>query len=278
MKATVVIDNLVPISDNRAFVAEHGYSLLLEKGGEKILLDTGRSSAVLHNLGLLGVCADDLDAVVISHGHYDHAGGLAIILEQRTNNLPIYAHSAIFATRYSLSQGYKRSIGMPVSRAELSGMGAEFRFIDTAAEIRPGLFFSGTIERVTEFESGDSKLVVDSDDGDTVADGFADDTSLFYVGDKGLVVLGGCTHAGLVNTVEYGFKVTGQNRLAAWIGGTHLGPASPKQQEATLKKLAEYNPDMIVSGHCTGFAMMAELQKRFGTVFSVPWVGKTIEI
>jgi Metal-dependent hydrolases of the beta-lactamase superfamily II len=91
------------------------------------------------------------------------------------------------------------------------------------------------------------------------------------------VVIGGCSHSGLVNTVQRGFEITGQTRLAGWIGGTHLGPVSDAQQQLTLATLEQYSPDFIAANHCTGFAMMAELRQLFGKKFIPAFVGTTIE-
>jgi 7,8-dihydropterin-6-yl-methyl-4-(beta-D-ribofuranosyl)aminobenzene 5'-phosphate synthase len=277
MKVTVVIDNSVPISARVPFLAEHGLSLLLETGTQKLLLDTGQSAAVVHNLSLLGVHPLELDAIVISHGHYDHTGGLPHILRHRRKPLPVYAHTGIFRPRYSVSGEKRTYVGVPFLQEEAFLLGAEWIFGDAPAEISPGLWFGGAMPRQTDFEVGDTRLVALDAGGCDCKDAIPDDTALYYASSRGLVVIGGCTHSGLVNTVRRGLELTGQKRLAGWIGGTHLGPVASEQQQATMQLLAEFDPDFIAANHCTGFEMMSELRLRFGKRFIPGLVGTTIE-
>jgi len=277
MKVTVVVDNSVPISAKKPFLAEHGLSLLLETDSFKLLLDAGQSSAVIHNLSLLGIHPLQLDALAISHGHYDHTGGIPHILRHRRKPIPIYAHSQIFGLRYSVSGGGREHIGIPFEKEESICLGANWKLTNDPLEIAPNLWFSGSMPRKTTFEKGDTKLVVCAENGCDCQDDIPDDTSLYYASDKGLVVIGGCSHSGLVNTLQRGFEITGQTRLAGWIGGTHLGPVSNTQQELSLTTLEQYSPDFIAANHCTGFDMMAELRGRFGKKFTPAFVGTVIE-
>lgn len=276
MKVTVVVDNSVPISAKSPFLAEHGYSLLIEYNCQKILFDTGQSQAVVHNLGLLGTNPKELDALVLSHGHYDHAGGLMHLLQHREKCLPLYAHSDIFMPRYSVANGSRRFIGIPYAKEQLTSLEIEWHLGKTPAEIFPSLWFSGQIPRLTEYETGDNKLVV-SCGGCDCQDEINDDTALYFAQNESLVIIGGCTHSGLVNTVKHGLEVTGTKYLKGWIGGTHLGPTSKEQQEKTLAFLEQMHPEFILSAHCTGFDMMAELKRRFGDRFIPGFVSAAIE-
>jgi 7,8-dihydropterin-6-yl-methyl-4-(beta-D-ribofuranosyl)aminobenzene 5'-phosphate synthase len=277
MKVTVVVDNAIPIGIRHPFLAEHGLSLLIEHAGKKILLDCGQSSTVISNLSLLGVHASALDMVALSHGHYDHTGGLFHLLQHARKRMPLYVHERIFEPRYSISRQQRRYIGVPYAKPLLEALGAEWRFVAEPAEIVPGLWASGPIPRITDYETGDTNLVRCGSDGCDCKDEIQDDASLFFTGPRGLVVIGGCTHSGLVNTVEFGLKVTGASRLAGWIGGTHLGPVGKEQQEKTLNRLAHYAPDFVAANHCTGFAMMARLRERFGEKFIAAFVSTVIE-
>lgn len=278
MKITIVVDNFVPISSPSPFLGEHGFSLLIEAGSTKILLDTGQSGAVIHNLSLLGVHPNELDAVVLSHGHYDHAGGLAYILKHRNKPIPVYAHCDIFKSRYSVSGGNRRSIGIPYTKEGLTTLGALWRLSAEPLEIIPNLMFSGQVPRLTDYETGDAKLVICNDQGCYCQDTINDDTSLYFSSKDGLVVIGGCAHSGFVNTVENGFKISGKNQLIGWIGGTHLGPASHNQQVKTFTQIEQYNPRFISASHCTGFVMMAELQRQLGDKFIPGYVGQVIHV
>lgn len=275
MKITVVIDNCVPISTPSPFLGEHGASLLIEANGKLILLDAGQSSAVVHNLSLLGKHPAELDAIIVSHGHYDHTGGLYHILKHRRKPISIFAHSRIFDERYSISGG-RYYIGIPHLKEGLSSIGAQWQLFDKPTEIFPDLWFSGQIPRFTSYETGDKRLITCSN-GCDCQDNIDDDTSLFYKHEKGMVVIGGCTHSGLVNTVEYGFMVTGKANLYGWIGGTHLGPVSDEQQIKTLAFLEALMPEFIAANHCTGFQMMAKLNEQFGKRFIPAFVSTSIE-
>ncbi len=278
MRVTVVVDNMVPISAKSPFLGEHGLSLLIDTRTKKILLDSGQSEAVVHNLSLLGVHSRDLDAIAISHGHYDHTGGLVHVLQHRRRPIPIYAHSRIFDKRYSVAGGGRSYIGLPFAREAADLLGAEWILADEPLEIAPGLWFSGGMPRVTGFEQGDARLVIPDTQGCDCQDIIPDDTALYYAGKNGLVVIGGCTHSGLVNTVKRGLELTGAKRLAGWIGGTHLGPVSKEQQDMTMSMLQENQPDFIAANHCTGFDMMAELRASFGKRFIPGLVGTVIEV
>ena len=278
VKITVVVDNLMPLAATSPFLAEHGLSMLVEFGGERLLLDTGQSTAIVHNLGLLGIAPATLDAIVLSHGHYDHTGGLLTILQHARKTTPVYAHTDAFQSHFSLSNGQRRYVGIPYPKELLVTAGAEWHAVEAPFELRPGVWLSGSVPRTTDFEKGDARLVVaDRQDGCDCQDDVQDDMALFLVGSKGLVVVSGCTHSGLVNMVQYGLQLTGCTRLQGWIGGTHLGPVGSAQQEQTIARLLDFQPDFVAANHCTGFAMMARLQQTFGERFIAAGVGTVIE-
>ncbi|MDR3593144.1 MAG: MBL fold metallo-hydrolase [Negativicutes bacterium] len=276
MKATVVMDNSVPINQRSPFRGEHGFSLLLEHQSEKILFDTGQTAALIHNLGLLGVRPAQIDTLVLSHGHYDHSGGLLHLLQHGRKTYPLYAHSDIFVPRFSVTNDSRHFVGIPYVKEQLTTLGVDWRLGKEPCQIAPGLWFSGQIPRRTDYEVGDTRLVTCCGDGDC-PDRIIDDISLYYLSDNGLVVIGGCTHSGLVNTVSYGLELTGAKRLCGWIGGTHLGPVGAEQQAKTLDTLESFQPDFVFAGHCTGFSMMAELSRRFGSRFIPAFVSAAVE-
>jgi 7,8-dihydropterin-6-yl-methyl-4-(beta-D-ribofuranosyl)aminobenzene 5'-phosphate synthase len=280
MKITVVVDNCILPKAGKPFRAEHGLSLLIETAGRRFLFDAGPSEVTAHNLGLLGMRPADLDAVVLSHGHYDHTGGLAAVLLQAGKRLPVYCHPGAFADRYSLTGGTARFAGIPHAKAQLASLGADFRPIGEAKALAEGLTISGPIPRVTAFETGDQFLMAAGADGGCgeERDCVPDDMAMFHVGDKGLTVISGCAHSGIVNVIRHGMAVTGCKRLHAIIGGTHLGPVGSEQQEATLAELVRLGPDLVAANHCTGFYMLARLYAMFGARFVPAFVGTTVEI
>ena len=231
---------------------------------------------MVHNLSLLGIHPSSLDAIVLSHGHYDHVGGLMTVLQHAAKPLPVYAHDDIFQTKLSVGET-RQYVGIPFAKAQLTELGAQWIFSKLPIEVLPGLWFSGQVPRQTDFELGDSRLLIDQSDGCCSADPIADDVSLFQASAQGLRVISGCSHSGIINTIRHGLAVTGQTHLHTWIGGTHLSPVSAEQQGKTIDALEALAPELIAANHCTGFAMMASLRERFGERFIPAFVGTVIE-
>ena len=284
LKFTVVVDNNVPPGAKVPFRGEHGLSLLIETGTNRILFDAGPSDIVVYNLGLLGVHPRDLDAIILSHGHYDHTGGLPSILHMANKSLPIFSHPEIFKKRYSVADGKCRYVGIPFSSDYLASLGADFRPVEEATELLPNLWISGPVPRETSYENGDDRLVIPEDGceccvpaGPFLKDDLMDDMALYVRSAKGLVVLGGCAHSGIINMVNHGLKVTGSIKVHGLLGGTHLGPTSESQQNATLAALEWFNPDFVASNHCTGFSVMSKLSHAFGQKFIPAFCGTVIE-
>ncbi len=277
IKATVIIDNQVPLGAKRPLRAEHGQAMLLETASGRILFDTGQSDLIIHNLSLLGFRPADLDAVVISHGHYDHAGGLSALLTHARKRLPVYINPGAFTPRFALN-GTRRFIGIPFSQELLIQLGADFHTIETPLQLDENLWLSGPVSRQTAFEQPPENFIMTGEDGLDCRDCVTDDMSLYAATTQGLTVLSGCAHAGIINTIRHGFAVTGANSLHGIIGGTHLGAAPAAQQEETLRELQLLKPDFIAANHCTGFLMLHRLAEIFGERFSPAFVGAQFTI
>lgn len=261
-----------------AACGEHGFSCLLETAGGRFLFDTGSGATLLDNLAILGHDAHGIDAVVLSHGHYDHCGGLVPLLA-KVGPRPVYAHPRIFTERFWRGQYEQRNISLPQNRIDLEAAGAEFRLLDTFSELAPGLYFSGLIPRTFSAEVGDPHLVLAAaHNAGWVADEFPDDAALAIETAKGLVVLLGCAHAGLVNTVEYIRRRLGNPRIHAIIGGTHLGPAGDAQFAATVDYLLHLDFDRLGLSHCTGQLRAAQLHARFPNKVFFANVGTTVTV
>ncbi|MCL6448996.1 MAG: MBL fold metallo-hydrolase [Armatimonadetes bacterium] len=262
LKITVLSENTVGVT--AGLTGEWGLAMLVEWAGKKILFDTGERGALVENAAALGVDLQSVDALVISHGHYDHTGGMRAFLRRR-GRLPVYAHPGFFAPHYG-SLPREHYIGVPFCREELASLGADFIFKREPQEIIPGLWISGEVPRKTAFEEGDSRLFCLAD-GKKTPDPLADDLSLYCATPEGLVVILGCAHAGLVNICEHAREVTGKNRIYGIIGGTHLGPVTDTQRDATVAYLQQLDLAFLAANHCTGLPVMARLAALFGPRF-----------
>ena len=251
---------------------EHGLAVCIEKDGENILFDTGQGMSLANNANLLGVDLSRIGTVILSHGHYDHTGGLPAVLYP-PRGLEIIAHPDIFTNKFAeLETPTGKNlvfIGIKYKRNFLeSSLKGKFNFITEFKEIRPGIFFSGEIPKKTDFEHPDTRLKVKKD-GKMKPDPLLDDISLLIETDKGPVVLLGCAHSGVVNILHHFSKKTGHSKFHAVIGGTHLGfTRSGEQLEKTMDVFDQYCIDLVAVSHCTGQEAAAICYNRFKKRFA----------
>ena len=261
-----------------AACGEHGFSCLVRTDSGAWLFDTGSGKTLLANLEALELDANQIDAVILSHGHYDHCGGLLPLL-QKIGPRRIYSHSQVFSERFWQGQHEERNISLPYRREDLEASGASFSYLDRLTEISPGIHFSGEIPRFDPLEKGDLHLVRRAENGEGwIADEFVDDAAVAITTPKGLVVLLGCAHSGLVNTVEHFRRELGPSRIHAIIGGTHLGPASDDQFAATIVYLKQLDFDRLGVSHCTGQIRSAQLYAHFPNKVFFANVGTTVKV
>jgi len=264
------------------FLAEHGLSLLVTiyQGEDKhtILLDTGYTKVgVLHNMEQLGLNIEDIEVIVLSHGHMDHTGTLNTILDKIPGTIPLVLHPSAFVyPRYTRQpDGSKNLWPRTLVKNEL-----EEKNVDIVESESPTLIVddmilvTGTVERTTEFEKGMPNALVEKD-GEIVQDPIIDDQAIVLkLKDKGLVVISGCAHAGIVNTVLFSQKATGENNIHAVLGGFHLsGPFFEKIHDETIEELKKLAPDVIMPMHCTGWKAIHRFQKEFPENFVLNSVG-----
>ena len=263
-------------------LAEHGLSQLVRLGSRgatrSILFDTGYSRiGVLHNLKILGIDLKEVEGLVLSHGHMDHTGSLHAILESMGRSIPLVVHPEAFHTPRYLGMGGGNKLFFPctLNRDELLALGAEIiDSIDPVSLCDDQLLVTGQVERKTTFEKGFPNAFL-TRDGEEETDSIWDDQSLVvHLKEKGLVVISGCAHAGIVNTVLYARKITGVETIHAIIGGFHLsGPAFDPIIEETIEELRKLEPKVVVPMHCTGWKAMEQFRKAFPSAFILNSVG-----
>ncbi|MBI1921365.1 MAG: MBL fold metallo-hydrolase [Geobacter sp.] len=273
-RITILCDNTVgPMGGT---LGEHGFAALVEGNAGSLLFDTGQGMTLLHNAGRMNRDLSAVCKVALSHGHYDHTGGMLKLLKE-CGHKEVFAHPGVFARRYRVKDtGESVPIGIPFDEEMLCGLGARFSYGTGWREIAAGVFLTGEVPRLTGFEKGDSGLFCD--DCGCTADTFPDDQSLVIRTERGLVLLLGCCHAGLVNAIVHAREMTGVDDIYAIIGGTHLGFCSPEQMEETVKALRSCRVKKLSPCHCTGFAAAARLAREFPQAFHHGAVGYTLEI
>lgn len=245
--------------------AEHGFSCLIEcvRGNEStcVFFDFGLDPiGVLNNIDLLGIELDRIDAFVLSHGHFDHWGGLLTILGRAHPGVPLYVGDEAFAQRFSSRPGSADLIDLGrLDRKAIEELGiVEIVEVKGPVEVNRGCYLSGEIERRTDYEKGGANLIIQRGD-DLIQDHFPGEQAIVCaVKEKGLVVISGCAHAGIVNTIYHAQRITGIQKVHAVIGGFHLVNATEGLIEKTVADMVAISPDYIIPAHCTGFAAIIE--------------------
>jgi 7,8-dihydropterin-6-yl-methyl-4-(beta-D-ribofuranosyl)aminobenzene 5'-phosphate synthase len=248
LRITTLVENTVGRPD---LLAEHGIAFWVEADGFRLLFDTGQGKVLGHNARKLGVPLDSADAVAFSHGHYDHTGGLAEVLGARPD-VPIYLHPAAREPKYARGpRPPHRAIGMPEpAEAALRSHRGPITWTRGPTEIRPGMVLTGEIPRRTQFEDVGGPFFCDAEC--QTPDPLADDQALCIETPSGAVVVLGCAHSGVVNSLDYLAELTGASRFRAVLGGMHLVRADAERLDATIAALQRYDPRVLAAGHCTG--------------------------
>lgn len=257
-------------------LGEHGFSALVEsRDGQSILFDTGQGATLMHNATRMNKDLSHLNKVVISHGHYDHTGGLLPLLKD-TGPKQVYGHPQIFSYRYRLKDtGEAIDIGIPYSQLDLEAAGATFDLAPEFRQIVPGIYLTGEVPRLTSFEKGDRGIFTGSN---KAVDTAPDDQSMVLETEKGLVVIMGCCHSGIINTLDHIQRCLGRCDFYAIIGGTHLGFCSQNQLDETISRLTGKGVSKLAVSHCTGFIASARLFKIMPKEFQLAMVGYTMEV
>ena len=259
LELTVLVENQPA---GRGLLGEHGIAFHLRAHDQYVLFDTGQGLTLTHNADHLGIDLAALDAIVLSHGHYDHTGGLPALLE-RCGAVDIYLHPDAMQPKFNRDG---KDIGAPTTALAALGQAKSLRMVEQPTEIVAGLFATGPIPRLNAFEDTGGPFYCDTHK--QLEDLLPDDQALYALLPEGVVVILGCCHAGVVNTLEYISELTEGRPIHAVIGGTHLLRANEARLAHTAGLLETLNVQLLAPNHCTGLNAQCYLRQRFPDRFA----------
>ncbi|WPF89031.1 MBL fold metallo-hydrolase [Cyanobacterium aponinum AL20118] len=274
LKITILVENT---AGGRGLLGEHGLSFLIEADNSRILFDTGQGMTLIHNGDILGVSLNNLDAIALSHGHYDHSGGLVHLLPL-CKNTDLYLHPNALMPKYSP----RGDIGFSLDEETLSRSFQRVIKTEKPTEIAKDIYITGSIPRNHPLE--DTGGLFWHDQNHHEVDPILDDQALYLDTYKGLFVILGCAHAGVINTLDYISQITNKKEIYGVIGGMHLLRASQERLMTTVETLKKYNIQLLGANHCTGIDAISflwhELKSidcrdcRVGTILEIESMGK----
>ncbi len=269
-KLTLLVDNRA----KQGLTVEHGLSIWIETAGRNLLFDTGQGAALQGNARSLGVDLTATDTLILSHGHYDHTGGVPQIVDGNPG-VQVFVHPSATGPRYSIRDGAAKSIAMPEpAKSSLSALPpGSVHWVTEPVELIEGVGITGPIPRLEPEEDVGGPFFIDV--RGSKPDPIEDDLALWISTNDGLVVVMGCGHAGLINTLQYAKRVSGVSKIHTVLGGFHLVEASESRLERTIEALESLQVDRIVPCHCTGGMATQILKERLGDQVAPGQAGET---
>lgn len=256
----IVVNN---IAGCPGLISEHGFAMYIKTGQRRIIFDTGQESYVFaNNARKLAIDMRSINTVVLSHGHYDHTGGMPGVVAA-CGAFDLYAHPDVMRTRYSIRPERVKSNGIPLeAHAAIQSLAdLALHWSTESVQLAENIGLTGYIPRETDYEDSGGAFFFDQDGKQP--DPINDDQALWIKTEKGLIVCTGCCHAGIINTLHHVQRISGCEKIHAVVGGLHLVNASASRIEKTVAALAEFQLDLIVPCHCTGAAATELILNQF---------------
>ncbi len=274
LNITAIVENTAGTFDA---AGEWGLALWIEADKHRILSDTGQGFTLLQNARLLGKDVAEAEAMVISHGHFDHTGGIAAAVDAGFRG-KVYVHPAAFSGNYQREKTPpNRHIGIaPASERAMRSGSVGVVETERPTEIGPGMIVTGAIPRRNAYEDVADPFFLD--ENCTQPDPLIDDQALLIEIPKGWAVITGCGHSGLINTLTYAKDLIGNAPIVAVIGGLHLFRATAERIKATTENLRSFGVELIAPCHCTGFDATGALQQQFGSRVVALRAGLTVRV
>ncbi|WP_304508518.1 MBL fold metallo-hydrolase [Anaerotignum sp.] len=270
MKITVLTDDKVK---NRRLLAEHGLSLFIEYKDCNILFDTGQSDVYIQNANALQFDLNKTDFIVLSHGHYDHCGGIYCF--PGLKNIPkIYLQKSAVKQKYAINSDGKtyREIGIPWCADDY-----DITFINGNKKISDDIALLGNIPSTVEFEEISKGLFI-KNGNEISADMMTDEQVLVFDTEKGLIVFLGCSHPGIINCLHYTLKQFPGKKIDTVVAGMHLDNVNPLRLQLTIQQLTNLGIRKVYPLHCTGICAISEMKKILGEKCGILYAGDSVEI
>mgnify|MGYP000015386216 FL=1 len=270
MRISVLNENT---AGKRGFLAEHGLSLLIEHDGKRFLFDTGQTGVFLHNAAKLGEDLTQLDGIILSHGHFDHCGGLEFFGEALPH-CPVYVRKNAFLNKQAVNEDKKtyRIIGIPWKRELLRGMEV---LTEDRQEIAPGVWVLGNVPYTVPFEKRPEVFFID-EGGEKRPDYMEDEQLLVIDTEQGLCVFAGCCHAGIINCLSFVQSSFPGRPICSVLAGMHLGGADGERIERTIEALDTMGISCLMPVHCTGIYAIGRMKERLREKCMILETGKRI--
>lgn len=260
IKITLLAENY---ARSRNLLAEHGLSIWIEKDNKKILFDTGQSEVFSLNARQMGIDISSADLLILSHGHYDHTGGVPEFC-RINHQAPVYIHPGALKNRYNGQGEFAKNIGIPWFEENGKSAVLSERLIVKKGPIHidENITISGEIPSVTDFEGVPQNFFIDDGDGNISQDMIIDEQLLLIRGNCGIYIIAGCSHAGIINCLKYAQRMFPGDKIAGVIGGMHLEKVSDIRLQMTIQHFLDMDIQTVIPLHCTGILPICEM-KRF---------------